>query len=127
MLSTNDKKENQIWLRNKERLLIGLVQLSCYKFLGDSAHIALAPFLLLSVDFFLFFYLNKFYLELELYWFVLFNFFNSLLFLHSAIFISEGITGLSLKSIKENWSSDYQKTNDAGIPDPDGSVTWNFK
>ncbi|CAK8534558.1 unnamed protein product [Lathyrus sativus] len=37
-----------------------------------------------------------------------------------------GITGLSLETIKENWSSDYQKTNDAGIPDPSGSVTWNF-
>jgi potassium/chloride transporter 4/5/6 len=44
-----------------------------------------------------------------------------------AIFISEGVTALSMKTIKENWSSDYQKTNDAGIPEPDGSVTWNFK
>jgi potassium/chloride transporter 4/5/6 len=32
-----------------------------------------------------------------------------------------------MKTIKENWSSDYQKTNDAGIPEPDGSVTWDFK
>lgn len=40
---------------------------------------------------------------------------------------TEGITGLSFETLKENWSSDYQKTNDAGIPEPDGSVTWNFK
>jgi len=58
---------------------------------------------------------------------VLLNFFNSLPFIHSAIFISEGMTGLSFKTLKDNWSSDYQKTNDAGIPEPDGSVTWNFK
>ena len=43
------------------------------------------------------------------------------------MFDSEGITGLSLKTIKDNWSSDYQKTNDAGIPETDGSVSWNFK
>ncbi|KAK2398656.1 cation-chloride co-transporter [Trifolium repens] len=40
---------------------------------------------------------------------------------------TEGVTALSMKTIKENWSSDYQKTNDAGILEPDGSVTWNFK
>uniref|UniRef100_K7MCG5 Cation chloride cotransporter n=1 Tax=Glycine max TaxID=3847 RepID=K7MCG5_SOYBN len=39
---------------------------------------------------------------------------------------SEGITGLSSETFKENWSADYQKTNDAGIPETDGSVTWNF-
>ncbi|KAJ6775935.1 SOLUTE CARRIER FAMILY 12 CATION COTRANSPORTERS [Salix koriyanagi] len=37
-----------------------------------------------------------------------------------------GITGLSLESFKENWSSDYQFTNNAGIPDPEGKVYWNF-
>lgn len=37
-----------------------------------------------------------------------------------------GITGLSLESFKENWSSDYQTTNNAGIPDPDGKIYWNF-
>ncbi|XP_044509296.1 cation-chloride cotransporter 1-like isoform X4 [Mangifera indica] len=37
-----------------------------------------------------------------------------------------GITGLSLKTFKDNWSSDYQKTNNAGIPDPNGTVTWSF-
>ncbi|XP_038894315.1 cation-chloride cotransporter 1 isoform X1 [Benincasa hispida] len=39
---------------------------------------------------------------------------------------AEGITGLSLESFKENWSSDYQMTNSAGIPDPFGKVYWNF-
>ncbi|KAF2317881.1 hypothetical protein GH714_041201 [Hevea brasiliensis] len=38
-----------------------------------------------------------------------------------------GITGLSLESFKDNWSSDYQFTNDAGIPDPEGKTYWNFK
>ena len=38
-----------------------------------------------------------------------------------------GVTGLSLKSLKDNWSSDYQNTNNAGIPDPAGTVSWNFK
>ncbi|KAL6282723.1 hypothetical protein ACE6H2_013652 [Prunus campanulata] len=36
------------------------------------------------------------------------------------------VTGLSLNSFKENWNSEYQKTNNAGIPDPDGKVSWNF-
>ncbi|KAJ8627276.1 hypothetical protein MRB53_020583 [Persea americana] len=39
---------------------------------------------------------------------------------------SSGVTGLSLTTFKKNWSSDYQRTNSAGIPDPDGSVDWNF-
>ncbi|KAK4270814.1 hypothetical protein QN277_019583 [Acacia crassicarpa] len=38
----------------------------------------------------------------------------------------EGITGLSLETFKENWSSEYQKTDANGIPDPDGSVSWGF-
>ncbi|XP_048490562.1 cation-chloride cotransporter 1 isoform X3 [Beta vulgaris subsp. vulgaris] len=38
----------------------------------------------------------------------------------------EGITGLSLTTFKDNWSSAYQMTNQAGIPDPNGSVYWNF-
>ncbi|KAJ8758590.1 hypothetical protein K2173_000311 [Erythroxylum novogranatense] len=37
-----------------------------------------------------------------------------------------GITGLSLGSFKDNWSSDYQFTNDAGIPDSEGKNYWNF-
>lgn len=44
-----------------------------------------------------------------------------------ALFNPEGITGLSSDTFKENWSSDYQRTNNAGIPETDGSVTWNFK
>ncbi|CAK9156100.1 unnamed protein product [Ilex paraguariensis] len=40
---------------------------------------------------------------------------------------ADGITGVSLKSFKENWSSDYQTTNNAGIPDPEGKIYWNFK
>lgn len=38
----------------------------------------------------------------------------------------EGITGLSLSTFKDNWSSAYQMTNEAGIPDPNGSVYWSF-
>lgn len=38
-----------------------------------------------------------------------------------------GITGLSLASFKDNWSPEYQNTNNAGIPDPEGKVSWNFK
>ncbi|XP_068665152.1 cation-chloride cotransporter 1 isoform X2 [Aristolochia californica] len=37
-----------------------------------------------------------------------------------------GITGLSLKTFRDNWSSDYQTTNNAGVPDPEGSIYWNF-
>lgn len=37
-----------------------------------------------------------------------------------------GFTGLSIKSIKDNWSPYYQPTNNAGIPDPDGKIDWNF-
>ncbi|XP_074582989.1 cation-chloride cotransporter 1-like isoform X2 [Curcuma longa] len=39
---------------------------------------------------------------------------------------SSGITGLRLKTFKENWSSDYQFTTNAGIPDPEGPIYWNF-
>ncbi|XP_052732062.1 cation-chloride cotransporter 1 isoform X2 [Vigna angularis] len=39
---------------------------------------------------------------------------------------TEGITGLNSQTFRENWSSDYQKTNNAGIPQTDGSVTWDF-
>jgi len=44
-----------------------------------------------------------------------------------SMIITDGVTGLSLESFKENWSSDYQFTNNAGIPDPEGKVYWNFK
>ncbi|KAH9311607.1 hypothetical protein KI387_026642, partial [Taxus chinensis] len=36
------------------------------------------------------------------------------------------INGLSLSTFKRNWGSNYQQTNRAGIPTPDGSVHWNF-
>ncbi|KAA8519391.1 hypothetical protein F0562_013647 [Nyssa sinensis] len=39
---------------------------------------------------------------------------------------TSGITGLSLETFKDNWSSDYQTTNNAGIPDPEGKIYWNF-
>ncbi|CAM8900435.1 unnamed protein product [Rhodiola kirilowii] len=39
---------------------------------------------------------------------------------------AEGITGLSLKTFKDNWNSEYQSTNNAGVPDPSGDVSWNF-
>ncbi|XP_076884078.1 cation-chloride cotransporter 1-like [Bidens hawaiensis] len=37
-----------------------------------------------------------------------------------------GVTGLSLKSFKDNWGSAYQTTNNAGIPDPNGDIYWHF-
>lgn len=43
------------------------------------------------------------------------------------MFKTVGITGLSLKSFKDNWGSDYQRTNNAGIPDPNGEIYWHFK
>ncbi|KAL8218825.1 hypothetical protein R6Q57_022198 [Mikania cordata] len=39
---------------------------------------------------------------------------------------SVGITGMSLKSFKDNWGSAYQTTNNAGIPDPNGEIYWHF-
>ena len=39
----------------------------------------------------------------------------------------EGITGLSIITFKDNWGSDYQRTNNAGVPDPSGSIYWDFK
>lgn len=37
-----------------------------------------------------------------------------------------GITGLSFTTLKDNWGSRYQTTNDAGIPTPTG-VYWSFE
>ncbi|EPS58080.1 hypothetical protein M569_16736, partial [Genlisea aurea] len=39
---------------------------------------------------------------------------------------AEGITGLSFKSFRDNWDSQYQTTNSAGIPDPNGRISWSF-
>lgn len=44
-----------------------------------------------------------------------------LLMMHTA-----GITGLKLSTLRENWSSRYQFTNDAGIPAPTGFY-WDFE
>ncbi|CAN1249272.1 Cation-chloride cotransporter 1 [Linum perenne] len=48
------------------------------------------------------------------------------LFLARNNYPANGITGLSMQSLKENWGSAYQFTNEAGIPDPHGDVYWNF-
>uniref|UniRef100_A0ACD5YB12 Uncharacterized protein n=1 Tax=Avena sativa TaxID=4498 RepID=A0ACD5YB12_AVESA len=37
-----------------------------------------------------------------------------------------GITGLSMTTLRDNWSADYQRTNNAGVPDPNGSIYWDF-
>lgn len=37
-----------------------------------------------------------------------------------------GITGLSLKTLRSNWDSQYTRTNRAGIPAEDGIIYWNF-
>ncbi|XP_059290283.1 cation-chloride cotransporter 1 isoform X2 [Lycium ferocissimum] len=37
-----------------------------------------------------------------------------------------GITGLSSESFKENWGPAYQRTSNAGIPDPNGKIYWSF-
>ena len=39
----------------------------------------------------------------------------------------EGITGLSMTTLRDNWSADYQRTNNAGVPDPNGFIYWDFK
>ncbi|KAG8052047.1 hypothetical protein GUJ93_ZPchr0001g32985 [Zizania palustris] len=31
-----------------------------------------------------------------------------------------------MTTLKDNWSSDYQRTNNAGVPDPNGSIYWDF-
>ncbi|KAF6139575.1 hypothetical protein GIB67_015532 [Kingdonia uniflora] len=41
--------------------------------------------------------------------------------------MTAGITGLSFKTFKDNWSSDYQRTNSAGVPDVNGKINWNYK
>lgn len=39
---------------------------------------------------------------------------------------ASGITGLKSQSFRDNWSSDYQRTTNSGVPDPEGSIYWNF-
>ncbi|CAM0943438.1 unnamed protein product [Alopecurus aequalis] len=56
----------------------------------------------------------------------------SLLCIYLGVFIAprhnapKGITGLSLTSLRDNWGSEYQRTNNAGVPDPNGSIYWDF-
>ncbi|KAM3259866.1 hypothetical protein ACQJBY_051263 [Aegilops geniculata] len=56
----------------------------------------------------------------------------SLLCIYLGVFIAprhnapKGITGLSLTSLRDNWGSEYQRTNNAGVPDPNGSIYWGF-
>uniref|UniRef100_A0A0D9V046 Amino acid permease/ SLC12A domain-containing protein n=1 Tax=Leersia perrieri TaxID=77586 RepID=A0A0D9V046_9ORYZ len=56
----------------------------------------------------------------------------SILCIYIGVFIAPGpnaskrITGLSITTLKDNWSSDYQCTNNAGVPDPNGSIYWDF-
>ena len=33
----------------------------------------------------------------------------------------------SLKSLKDNWSCDYQDSINFEVPNPNGGVNWNFK
>jgi hypothetical protein len=40
---------------------------------------------------------------------------------------TDEITGLSAATFRDNWNSDYQPTNNAGVPDPNGSISWDFK
>ncbi|KAH6757469.1 hypothetical protein C2S51_038812, partial [Perilla frutescens var. frutescens] len=39
---------------------------------------------------------------------------------------ADGITGLSLDSFRDNWGSAYNTTNNAGVPDPNGKIYWDF-
>lgn len=41
--------------------------------------------------------------------------------------LSSEITGLRLSTFKRNWGSEYQHTNRAGIPAPDGIIYWNME
>ncbi|VAI21213.1 unnamed protein product [Triticum turgidum subsp. durum] len=56
----------------------------------------------------------------------------SLLCIYLGVFIAprhnapKGITGLRLTSLRDNWGSEYQRTNNAGVPDPNGSIYWDF-
>ncbi|CAM6097171.1 unnamed protein product [Calypogeia fissa] len=38
----------------------------------------------------------------------------------------QGITGLRFRTLKNNWGSQYQRTDRAGIPASDGVIYWNF-
>ncbi|KAK1295176.1 Cation-chloride cotransporter 1 [Acorus calamus] len=38
----------------------------------------------------------------------------------------DGITGLKFATFRDNWGSEYQSTNNAGIPEENGAIFWNF-
>ncbi|CAK9209557.1 unnamed protein product [Sphagnum troendelagicum] len=38
-----------------------------------------------------------------------------------------GVTGLRFSTLRNNWDSAYQHTNNAGIPAPDGAIYWDFE
>jgi hypothetical protein len=38
-----------------------------------------------------------------------------------------GVTGLRFSTLRNNWDSAYQRTNNAGIPAPDGAIYWDFE
>ncbi|XP_024535740.1 cation-chloride cotransporter 1 [Selaginella moellendorffii] len=38
-----------------------------------------------------------------------------------------GVTGLRWRTLHANWGPEYQRTNRAGIPAPDGIIYWNFE
>ncbi|CAM8909708.1 unnamed protein product [Rhodiola kirilowii] len=48
------------------------------------------------------------------------------IFLAKKDYPKPGVTGLSFRTFGENWSSDYQNTNNAGIPEPEGDVSWSY-
>ncbi|XP_039039942.1 cation-chloride cotransporter 1-like [Hibiscus syriacus] len=56
----------------------------------------------------------------------------SVLFIFIGIFKAKnndpenGITGLNIESLKDNWDPQYQNTNSDGVPDPYGKVHWDF-
>jgi hypothetical protein len=38
-----------------------------------------------------------------------------------------GITGMSRKTLADNWAPDFVITDAQGVPDPTGGTTWNFQ
>jgi potassium/chloride transporter 4/5/6 len=41
--------------------------------------------------------------------------------------VAVGVTGLRFSTLRNNWDSAYQRTNNAGIPAPDGAIYWDFE
>jgi potassium/chloride transporter 4/5/6 len=57
----------------------------------------------------------------------------SVFFIYIGIFASPrkndpvGVTGLRFSTLRNNWGSAYQHTNNAGIPAPNGAIYWDFE